>query len=118
MGHSVKVVRAVIPEGEALSQPIHMADFVQGIVIMPDEWTDANLGIQVGAEPDDCGPMTDKSNAYSTDVNIAAVAGGRHPLPDYIYSAVWIRLWSHDGDGNDAEQAAERELTLKLKSSA
>ena len=110
-------VTATIASGAALSDAIDVGAYGAGIVIMPAEWTAADLGLQVC--PTATGtfvPLLDTSNGYGTDVSVDAVAGAKaYPLPDYIFAAGYIKLWSHNGSGVAVNQDAERTFTVMLK---
>jgi len=110
-------VTATIASGAALSDAIDVRAYGAGIVIMPAAWTTADLGLQVcPTATGTFAPLRDTSNGYSTDVSVdAAEAGPAYPLPDYIFAAGYIKLWSHNGSGVDVNQAAERTFTVMLK---
>ena len=110
-------VTATIASGAALSDAIDVRAYGAGIVIMPAAWTAADLGIQVCATATGTFvPLLDTSNGYGTDVSVDAVAAGKaYPLPDYIFAASYIKLWSHNGSGVAVNQDAARTFTVMLK---
>lgn len=113
----VKSLTVTIAANAAESAAFNMAKYAAGLVILPAAWTAADLGFKIcGSSDGTFAPVKDRSNAYGTEVSIdGPVAATAYPLPDWIFAAEWVKLWSHDGSGGDTNQDAARTLTLFLK---
>ena len=113
-----QVLKVTIANGEALSGEIDLRDFAAGIVYMPAAWTAADLGVKVAhTSGGTFQPLKDASNGYDTTVSIdAVVASACYHLPEWVFAAQYIKLWSHNGSGTDTHQAAARDIYVMLKS--
>lgn len=87
--------------------------FASGIIMMPDEWTAADIGFRVCDTAD--GTFLPLYNEEGDLVQIASPQEDRaYSLPPEVFAAHYVRLWSQDA-GADEAQAAERVITLTLK---
>lgn len=111
-----KRITLTIANGAAVSDPVNFSQYAGGIVAMPAAWTAANVGFQIADDED--GPYYPLLNAGNdAPIEIGSpTAGSAYSLPKEIYGAIWFKLWSQDGSGNNTNQGAERALSLLLKS--
>lgn len=103
---------ATIAASLALSSAIYTGPFSGGTISLPAGWTSADLGFQVCDTPN--GTYTPLYNAAGNLVTITASADHAYPLPDELFGAHYVKLWSQSA-GVDAAQAAERVITVHLK---
>ncbi|MCC6361850.1 MAG: hypothetical protein IT450_24205 [Phycisphaerales bacterium] len=114
----VTTATLTIAQGAAVSDALDMRDYAAALVTLPAAWTAADLGVQVCATADGTFvPLLDASGAYGTDVSIdGPVASKSYIVPLFAFAAHFIKLWSHDGAGENTVQEAARTLTIQLKS--
>lgn len=90
--------------------------YQSGLVIPLAGWTAANIGLQVTTGGSTFYKLVDVDGTYSDDVNLSGVAANQaQPIPYKWFGAGRCRLHSHDGSGNDADQASPRTVRLILK---
>lgn len=108
---------ATIPINTAVTEAIQLAGYAAGIIIMPAEWTTADLGLKVcGSSGGTFATLKDRANGFDTDVSIdVATAGAAYPIPPYVFAAPYIQLFSHNGSGVAVNQAAARTFKVFLK---
>lgn len=92
-----------------------MAHFAGGLVQMGPSWTTAHLGVKVAIAPTNtsCMPLYDRSETILKITH--PLPSYAYPLPDEVYAARCIRLWSVSDSLTNLDQAAERTITLSLK---
>jgi len=114
----VTTVTVVILNAAALSAELDFRDYAGGEIVMPAGWTTADIGAYVSEVTGGTfQPLLDRSNGYGTDVSIdGPVVSKTYPIPPYWFGASYIKLWSHNGSGVDANQGGERSIKLMLKS--
>jgi hypothetical protein len=110
------VIQTTIANGTALSAAISMADFDAGSVITPAAWTAAAIAFKVC---DTFGgtfvPLRGATGAVLEITNV--VASGAFPLPAELHTCQYFKIWSETaGAGTDTNQAADRIMTVMLKS--
>ena len=117
MARSLQKLSVTIDASAAVSDAIDFRNYAGGMILMPAAWTVADIGFKVcGSGDGTFAPLKDRSNAYGTDVSIdGPVASAAYPIPPFVFAAPYVQLWSHDGSGNDTNQAAERTLIVYLK---
>lgn len=96
------------------SNAIDISHFAGGLIQMGAAWTTAHIGIKVAVAPTNTFvPLYDKDDAIlkikHPRVNYA------YPLPDEVYAAHYIRLWSVSDSTTNFDQAAARTITISLK---
>ena len=110
------VINPLIANGTALSTPINMAEYAMGQLITPAAWTAAAIAFKVC---DTIGgtfvPLRGSTGAIIEITNV--VAAGAFPLPAELLSCQYFKIWSETpGAGTDANQGADRLMTVMLKS--
>ena len=110
------VINSTIPSGAALSAAINMAEYASGQIITPAAWTAAAIAFKVC---DTIGgtfvPLRGATGAVVEITNV--VAAGAFPLPAELSSSQYFKIWSENaGAGTDANQGADRVMTVLLKS--
>jgi len=96
------------------TEAIDVGHFAGGIVQIGAAWTTAHIGVKVSEAPTNTFvPLYDRNDAIlkitHPRINYA------YPLPDEVYGAHYIRLWSVSNSTTDFNQAAARTLVLNLK---
>ena len=105
----------IIPAGAVLSGVITMADFVGGIVYIPDHWTSANVGFAVGYDRKS-GPWSPLYDENGNLVQIRVSYTNRaFVFPPEVFTCGYIRFWSQR-DASNKPQASKRRLYYELKS--
>ena len=103
------LARAVIANGESLSGAIHVGDFSDWGIIMPDTWTAANLTFQVCDT--ESGTYVDLYDSSGNEVSVTVAASrGITGLPD-ITQWSWLKIRSGTAAAA-VNQAAERIIRL------
>lgn len=108
------VISVTISAGEALSDAVDMRHFAGGLVITPSAWTSADIGFKVSdTENGTYVPLYDDTGAAvyisGVDVDRACV------MPENLYGAHFVKLWSSSAGASDVNQGDDRTLTLMLK---
>ncbi len=102
-----------IANGTALSDAMSMRQFAGGIVSVPGTWTSASIGFKHSASATGTfQPLYDKNGNL---VQMAVSASGDYVMPVEVFACHYIKLWSQNGSGADANQAADRTLQVLLK---
>lgn len=109
---SVVTVATTIPSGQALSGAIALGGMAGGVLSMPAVWTAAKIGFQHCASP--TGTFQPLYTDAGALVEINAAAAGEYALPDALFGAGYIKLWSESASVA-VNQAADRAITLTLK---
>ena len=84
-----------IADGAAISGAFDLTDFIGGIVIIPDSWTDANMGFKVCETQ--TGTFVILRDNTGVPVQISGIitnAANAYKIPDDIFPARWVKLWS------------------------
>lgn len=109
-----------IEAGEAESTAVEFYPYGGGLLLIPDAWTDANLGFKVShLDGGDFNPLKDEAGTIVEVGPIATAEAGWYNLPLEVFGARFIKLWSKttaSGVGTDTNQAADRSIYLMLKS--
>lgn len=114
LNRGVTALPLTIASGAALTEAFDMSIHAGAVLFTPGTWTAANIGFKVSsAYAGTYAPLYDEDGAI---VEVAATASKAFSLPAELFGCSWVKLWSQDGSGNDTNQAAERSLTLLLKS--
>ena len=104
----------------AVSSAIDIRDFSAGIVITSAAWTAANIGIKVSQAEDGTFVILRDILAAPVQISgIATAASNAYVLPDEVFAAGFIKLWSKHATAateTDVNQGAERSLWVLLKS--
>lgn len=108
---------ATILNGAAISNSIPMANFSGGSLIFPAAWTAAAAAFKVCSTPAGTFvPLRDQSGVIVEITNIVINAAAAYPLPDELFGCLFFQVWSETpGAGTDANQGANRILTVVLK---
>jgi hypothetical protein len=106
---------ATIAASGSLSGAINMADYSMLVVHMPATWTAASLGFHISSSKGGTYlPLyDDDGNLIQIDSPTASKA---FSAPAAVAACSWVKFWSQDGSAGNTAQAAERVLTLELKS--
>jgi hypothetical protein len=114
-----KVVSLTIASGAAVSQAFPLMDFIGGKIIVPSEWTDANIGFKVCDSQDGTFVIACKDDG--TPIQISGVttnASKAYKIPNELFPAHHVKLWSKSTTAattTDTNQGAARSLTVMLK---
>ena len=104
----------IIRTGGVLSGIITMANFVSGIVYIPNQWTRADIGFAVGHDQQS-GPW---SPLYDENGNLVQIrvnyVNRAFTFPPEVFTSGYLRFWSQHGASN-RPQAAKRRLYYELK---
>ena len=104
---------ATIANGAAVSGAIDLRGYAGGLIRMPAAWTAAHVGFQVSdATAGTYVPLYDRDGALVT-INVAVSRA--YPLPAEAFGARYVKLWSQNGAGADANQGAARDIGVDLK---
>lgn len=86
----------VMADGVAITTaPIDMSIYAGGMVLIPTGWVAANLGFKIST--DYAGTFTLLRDDTGVPVQISGIitdAAGWHKLPDDLFGAHWLHLWS------------------------
>lgn len=104
-----------VASGASVSAPIYVADYVSGKMRFPDAITGTHIAIQ---------PLVDKDDASSGlcydaagDLILVEYINGWLPIPTtWLEGCRWMRLVTTNSSGVAQNQAAERAVTVTLKS--
>ena len=110
-GHT-SVTLTIAPSGNE-STPLATHQYAGGIVHMPAAWTSASLGFKVASEV--TGTFLPLYDEYGSLVQITPSASRAYNLPEAIFAARYIKLWSQNGSGTNTAQEAARSLIVDLK---
>ena len=111
---------AVIDNSAAVSGVLDVGDWSGGIVITPAAWTAANIGIKVSQASD--GTFVTLRDIIAAPVQISGIAtsaSNAYVLPDEIFAAGYIKLWSKHATAateTGVNQGADRSIWVLLKS--
>ena len=104
----------IIASGASLSGAIDMRKLTMGVLHMPAAWTAASIGFHVcSTQGGSFQPLYDKNGSLVQISSPAAACA--YVLPADLAGCHWIKLWSQDGAGSGANQAAARSFTLDMK---
>lgn len=106
-----------IAADQSLSDVIDMRGFGGGSIILPADWTNADIGAAISVARDgNYAIYADHENLFGTDVSIDAPEGGRaYPMPAWWFGAHFLRLFSHNGSGTPVNQIEARQIQYMLK---
>jgi len=109
-----KATTLTILIGAALTGVLDFQTFAAGILTMPAAWTAASIGFKVCSTPG--GTFLPLYDSLGNLFQITAPAASKaYQLPDELFGAHFVQLWSQNGAGVDAAQAAERSIGVMLK---
>ena len=115
INRTTKTQSLTIANGAAVSDAFDMRDYAGGNLYMPAAWTAASIGFQIAI--DDGGTFYP---LYDDTAAIVEIAGPcvdtAYTLPNELFSALFVKLWSQDGAGNGTNQGAARTIIIELKS--
>jgi len=96
-----------------LSTVIPFSEFAGGVIHMPAAWTAASIGFTVSSSADGTFlPLYD--GAIPVQISSPAV-NKAYPIPDKLFGARFVKLWSQNGSGTLTAQAAARAIIVDLK---
>lgn len=112
-------INLTIANGAAISGAFNMSDHLLGLVIVPAEWTDANIGFKVcdvsgGTFVIAC----DKTGSPIQIAGITTNASKAYAIPTELFPGMWVKLWSKSTTAattTDTNQGAARSLVVILK---
>jgi len=112
------VTTYIAASGSESAGPIDMRGFAGGMVKIPAAWTAADLAFKVcESEGGTYAPLKDDDNdALIKITNIETDTSYWYPIPDQVFSAPWIKLFSVNTSTGAAEaQASARDIYVALK---
>jgi len=110
----VKQYTATIASGAALSDEFRFDGFALAVIHMPSTWTAASIGFKVASASG--GTFLPLYDEDGTLVQIdSPTADKAYVAPAELAAAQYVKLWSQDGSGNDANQAAARSIPVDVK---
>ena len=96
------------------TEAVDIGHFAGGMFRISPAWTTAHVAVKIGAVKDSIfNPLYDKDNALVKITHPTPTYW--YPLPDEVYGAHYIRLWSVSESGTGFNQAAERVVIIGLK---
>lgn len=113
-----EIVKVDIEAAASLSGEIRIADFRHFGIIIPDEWTAANLTIQIATRSTaDGGVFKNLHDDAGNEVVITAAAGRAISIDAVFYKlAPWSYIRFRSGtNALPVAQAAKRSITLVMK---
>jgi hypothetical protein len=103
-----------IANGANLSDAFEFLPYSMLVVHMPAAWTAASIGFKVSS--DESGTYLP---LYDDDGNLVQIdspsASQAYVAPAELAPTFWIKLWSQNGSGTNANQGAERTIIIDLK---
>jgi hypothetical protein len=107
-----------IGAGASVSSEFVMPRYALGnVVSLSDNWTTANLGVQVKDADGVWHTLRDNSNGFSADASISAITAlCAYLMPRYWFCGQTVRLFSHNGSGVAVNQVAAHNFEIQLKS--
>lgn len=104
--------------GEALTQAVGFSQWAGGVVIVPAEWTAANIGFYVSdIESGEYVILRDDSGSAVEITSIKTDGSRAYKLPDDVFGCTFLKLWSKNTASEaDVNQAAVRALKVLCKS--
>lgn len=123
-GGFVKIVRdtavktATIPINTALSDAVDVRQFAGGMIEIPAVMTACNLGFKGCDTVDGTFKIIGKlTGGGAAEIDTILTSAARlYPLPDELFGALYIKVWSKATSAEtDVNQAAARTLKLHLK---
>lgn len=112
------VTTYIAASGSESAGPIDMRGFAGGMVKIPAAWTAADLAFKVCESAGGTyAPLKDDDNdALIKITNIETAASYWYPIPDQVFSAPYVKLYSIDTADESAEvQASARDIYVALK---
>jgi len=94
--------------------PFDMRMFAGGFIEMPAAWTAADICFKVSTQETDTPQPLYDENGTLLRID-GPTANNRYVIPDKVFAAHYVWLWSEDGAAGDENQLAERELVVALK---
>jgi hypothetical protein len=112
-------INLTIANNAALSEAFFMGDCLNGIVIVPSTWTDANIGFYIC---DTSGgtfvPACDKTGVPIQISGVTTNASKGYQIPFEMFAGMWVKLWSKNttaATATDNNQGGARAMTVILK---
>jgi len=108
------VATGTIANGANLSDEIDVSQYAMLVVHMPAAWTAASIGFKVASASG--GTFLPLYDDNGTLVQIdSPTASKAYSAPAEVAGARYVKLWSQDGSGSNANQGGARVITVDLK---
>ena len=108
-----------IANGAALSAAFDASRYINGIVIIPDGWTAANLGFKISDTLAGTYVVAkDKEGVPFQISTINTTTGAAYAIPIELFPAPFVKLWSKNTTAateTDANQTGAKALKVLLK---
>ena len=108
-----------IANNEALSEAFNVSDFVLGMVVVSDTWTDANIGFLICNTASGTFVIACKEDGTPIQISgITTNASKAYRIPIELAPGMWVKLWSKSTTAattTNTNQGGARTLKVILK---
>lgn len=107
---------ANVGAGTALSNAIEVSDFAGGLLITPSSLdNNTAIGFKVSDREDGVFYSLFGSDGVLITIPVSIANARAYPLPDELFGAHWIKIWTCTTGGLDVNQASVRGFGLMMK---